>query len=51
MKAVSHSPLHGLLSRQLLLVTFTGRKSGKTFTTPAMYGQETDIVRLHIGYP
>ncbi|GAB4576273.1 MAG: nitroreductase/quinone reductase family protein [Anaerolineae bacterium] len=28
------SPLHGLVSRWFMLVTFTGRKSGRTFTTP-----------------
>jgi hypothetical protein len=28
------SPLHGLLSKEMMLITFTGRKSGKQFTTP-----------------
>jgi hypothetical protein len=50
-KTVLRSPLHGLLSHQLLLITFTGRKSGKVFTTPALYEQEGEIVRLRIGYP
>lgn len=29
--------LHRLLSRDLMLITFTGRKSGRTFTTPVTY--------------
>ena len=32
-----HSPLHGVLSPWLILVTYTGRKSGKTYTTPVSY--------------
>lgn len=28
------SPLHGLVSKHLMLISFTGRKSGKTITTP-----------------
>lgn len=50
-KAVLRSPLHGMMSRQLLLITFTGRKSGKVFTTPALYEQEGEILLLRVGYP
>lgn len=41
------SPLHGLLSRNMLLITVTGRKSGKSYTTPVGYvrvGDEFVIV-------
>ena len=31
------SPLHGLLSGSTLIITYTGRKSGKTFSTPVNY--------------
>jgi deazaflavin-dependent oxidoreductase (nitroreductase family) len=31
------SPAHGLLSRNVMLVSVTGRKSGKTYTTPVEY--------------
>jgi len=34
MKLILRSPLHPLLSKQMMLITFTGRKSGKEFTTP-----------------
>jgi hypothetical protein len=36
-KWLLRSPLHGLLSYGLMLVTYTGRKSGNTFTTPVSY--------------
>lgn len=38
---VLRSPLHGRLSKNLALLTFTGRKSGKTYTIPVGYA-ETD---------
>ena len=31
------SPLHGLLSRGTMLLTFSGRKSGKVYTIPINY--------------
>ena len=41
-----HSPVQGLLGSQLVLLTFTGRKSGKTFTTPLGYTKHGNIVVL-----
>jgi hypothetical protein len=39
--------LHRLVSGSLLLITFTGRKSGKTYTTPAgYYRQDDDIILM-----
>ena len=38
-------------SDQLLLLTFTGRKSGKEFTTPLRYVQEGETLRLIVVYP
>lgn len=31
------SPLHGLVSKSMMTVSYTGRKSGKTFTVPVNY--------------
>jgi deazaflavin-dependent oxidoreductase (nitroreductase family) len=31
------SPLHWLMSNSTMLITFAGRKSGKTYTTPVNY--------------
>ncbi len=44
MKLVLRSPVHGIVSKTILLITFTGRKSGKTFTTPVSYSQHDDQV-------
>jgi hypothetical protein len=38
------SPLRFLLDRQLMLVTVTGRKSGKTFTIPVGYQRKNDHI-------
>ncbi len=47
MSAILRLPLvHRMLSSQILLLTFTGRKSGKTFTTPVEYNREGDQVLL-----
>jgi deazaflavin-dependent oxidoreductase (nitroreductase family) len=34
------SRLHRLVSGSILLITFTGRKSGQTYTTPVQYMQQ-----------
>ncbi len=45
-KFVLSSPLHGLVSKTVLLITFTGHKSGKTYTTPVSYSQHEDQVYI-----
>lgn len=39
MKHILRSPVHSLVSKTVLLITFTGRKSGRTFSTPVSYSQ------------
>lgn len=34
---ILRSPFHGLLSKNMMLITFTGRVSGKRYTTPVNY--------------
>ena len=46
MKFILRSPLHGMVSKYLTLITFTGCKSGKTYTTPVSYSQEGDQVYI-----
>jgi len=46
MKFVLRSPAHGMVSKSMLLITFTGRKSGKTYTTPVDYSQDGDRVTI-----
>jgi deazaflavin-dependent oxidoreductase (nitroreductase family) len=38
------SPLHALLSGALMLITVTGRKSGRAYTTPVQYKRDGDAV-------
>ncbi len=45
-KFVLRSPLHGVVSRSVLLISFTGRKSGKTYTTPVSYSQAGSQVTI-----
>ena len=45
------SPLHGVLSGSLALVTVTGRRSGREFTFPVTYRQDGDVVRIGVGWP
>jgi len=46
MKFILCSPVHGMVSKTVLLITFTGRKSGKTYTTPVDYSQDGDQVTI-----
>jgi deazaflavin-dependent oxidoreductase (nitroreductase family) len=46
MKLVLRSPMHGIVSKTVLLITFTGRKSGKIYTTPVSYSQNGDQVTI-----
>ncbi len=46
MKFMLRSPLHGIVDKQILLITFTGRKSGKPYTTPVSYSQADDEVTI-----
>ena len=43
---ILRSPLHRVLSSQVLLLTFTGRKTGKQFTIPVYYTREDDTLTL-----
>lgn len=45
MKWLLRSPLHFFVSKGILLITFTGRKSGKVYTTPVEYAHDgADII-------
>jgi hypothetical protein len=48
---VLRSPLHSLMSRRLMLVSFRGRKSGRYFTTPISYVQNGETLLLGVGGP
>jgi deazaflavin-dependent oxidoreductase (nitroreductase family) len=40
------SPLHVLMSGSVLIITFTGRKSGKVYSTPVQYLLEDDTLTI-----
>jgi deazaflavin-dependent oxidoreductase (nitroreductase family) len=50
-KLILRSPLHGLMSKQILLLTYTGRKSGKRYTVPITYAEVGDTLLLSTDRP
>jgi hypothetical protein len=46
MGAILRSPLHGLLSPYLVLVTFRGRRTGREFSAPVGYRQDGDALQM-----
>jgi deazaflavin-dependent oxidoreductase (nitroreductase family) len=42
MTALLRSPLHGAISHSVLALTYTGRKSGRTYTVPVNYVRDPD---------
>ncbi len=44
MAGMLRSPLHGIVSEGIMLITVTGRKSGKSYTLPVSYAQEGNDV-------
>ena len=44
MIGILRSPLHGLISGDIMLVTYTGRKSGKIYTIPVNYLRDGEIL-------
>ena len=41
---ILRSPLHGMLSNGMMLITITGRKTGKKYTTPVGYYMEGETM-------
>jgi deazaflavin-dependent oxidoreductase (nitroreductase family) len=52
MKFILRSPVHGIVSKTILLISFTGCKSGKSYTTPVSYSQDGERVYIftHAGW-
>jgi deazaflavin-dependent oxidoreductase (nitroreductase family) len=51
MRFILSGPLHGIMSKSVLLITYTGRKSGKTFTTPVQYVESNQEIWIMVGFP
>lgn len=43
-KAILRSPLHRIISRRIMIITFTGRRTGKKYATPVSYWQDDSVV-------
>ncbi len=41
-----HSPLHKIASKNTLLITFTGHKSGRKYTTPVNYAIDSNVIYI-----
>jgi hypothetical protein len=46
MRALLRSPLHGVASSNLAILDYTGRKSGRRFSTPLSFVREGSVVRF-----
>ncbi len=49
--AILRSRLHGLLGRSLVLLTFTGRRTGRRRTIPVMYAEGRGAIVVVAGRP
>jgi deazaflavin-dependent oxidoreductase (nitroreductase family) len=45
MRLFLRSSIHGFMSGSMMLITFTGRKSGRQFTTPVRYIKVDETIR------
>ena len=44
MKLILRSPLHATISKRIMIITFTGKLSGREYSTPVSYFHEGDQV-------
>lgn len=45
-KWMLRSPWHGVASNDIMLITFTGRKTGQQYTTPVNYVRDGDVLSV-----
>lgn len=48
-RAILRSPAHRLLSGALLLITVTGRRTGREYSFPVMYAPDGDDLLIFVG--
>ena len=48
---ILRSPLRGIMGAGFLLISYTGRKSGKRFTLPVNYAREGSSILILPGMP
>jgi hypothetical protein len=50
-RLILRSPLHGMMSTALLLLTYRGRKSGREYSLPVQYAQDGKRIYIVPGAP
>lgn len=50
-RALLRARVHGLLSGAVALITVTGRRTGRAYTTPVMYARDGDDLYAYVGSP
>jgi hypothetical protein len=50
-RAVLRSPAHRLLSGRVLLLTYTGRRTGEQHTIPVQYARDGEALVVTVGWP
>lgn len=50
-RLILRSPLHGVMSKGIMLITYTGLKSGKEYTLPVSYLQDGGRIYVIPGMP
>lgn len=51
LRILLRSPLHGLVSDRVMLVTYTGRRTGRQYTIPVLYREGGDRLWVKVGQP
>lgn len=51
LRTILQTPLHPLASRNIALITYTGRKSGERYTIPVFYRDKGDRITIAVGWP
>lgn len=46
MKWLLGSPLHGFISKSMMLISYNGRKSGKVYTIPVNYVRQDELLSV-----
>jgi hypothetical protein len=51
LRTLLRSPIHGLASGRVALITYTGCRSGRQYTIPCFYRDKGDEVAIAVGWP
>jgi hypothetical protein len=51
LRVLLRSPLHRLVSDRVMLITYTGRRTGRQYTTPVFYHEAAGRVWVKVGQP